>query len=78
LSGKNIIKSIREKKFRKRFQKDESYYLAPDDVRIGDFVDGAVLLFYKGVRKNMIPLTAAVVIFLFIYLTVSLVRPEWF
>jgi K+-transporting ATPase KdpF subunit len=52
--------------------------LASGDVWVGGFLDGAVFSLQKGVRKNMIPLTVALVIFLFIYLTVSLVRPEWF
>ncbi len=46
---------------------------------------GAVFVVFESVRENikvevtqMIYLTAVIAIFLFIYLVVALVRPEWF
>ena len=39
---------------------------------------GDMLLIFNSLRENMIYLTALVVIFLFFYLIVTLIRPEWF
>jgi K+-transporting ATPase KdpF subunit len=59
--------------------------LASGDVPAGHRSDGAVFAVFEGVRENlkgevtyMIYLTAVIAIFLFIYLVVALVRPEWF
>jgi K+-transporting ATPase KdpF subunit len=45
--------------------------------------NGAVVLVHRRVRQNlkepaMIYLTAAVSLFLFVYLFAALIRPEWF
>jgi K+-transporting ATPase KdpF subunit len=59
--------------------------LASGDVPAGHRGNGAVFAVFESVRENikvevaqMIYLTAVVAIFLFIYLIVALVRPEWF
>jgi K+-transporting ATPase KdpF subunit len=60
--------------------------LAAGDVSPGHYRDGIVLPVHGSLRENiedevipmMIYLTAAVAVFLFVYLVVALVRPEWF
>jgi K+-transporting ATPase KdpF subunit len=60
--------------------------LVSSDVSPGHCSDGTVLPVHESLRKNieeevmpmMIYLTAAVAVFLFVYLVVALVRPEWF
>jgi len=59
--------------------------LASGDVPAGHRGDGTMFIVFESVRENikpevtqMIYLTAVVAIFLFIYLVVALVRPEWF
>ena len=59
--------------------------LASGDVPAGHRRDVCVFAVFESVRENlkvevtqMIYLTAVIAIFLFIYLVVALVRPEWF
>jgi K+-transporting ATPase KdpF subunit len=59
--------------------------LASGYVPAGHSRDGALFAVLESVRENlkvevtqMIYLTAVVAVFLFIYLVVALVRPEWF
>jgi K+-transporting ATPase KdpF subunit len=61
----------------------ESNCLATSNVLLGARIDGLVLRFHYGVRENlrgaiMIYLTGAVALFLFVYLSAALMRPEWF
>jgi K+-transporting ATPase KdpF subunit len=60
--------------------------LAAGDVSLGHYSDGTVLPVHGSLRENiedevipmMIYLTAVVAVFLFVYLVMALVRPEWF
>jgi K+-transporting ATPase KdpF subunit len=74
----------------KRNYREETLYescnLAAGNVFLGHYIDGAMLPVYEilrenldnGVRWAMIYLTVIVAVFLFVYLVVALVRPEWF
>ena len=64
---------------------DEPVYLVCRDVSLGPCRDGIMLPVPDWLRENlkdevipMIYLTAAIAVFLFVYLVVALVRPEWF
>jgi K+-transporting ATPase KdpF subunit len=60
--------------------------MVASDVSFGSCSDGIILPVHGSLRENikdevmriMIYLTAVVVVFLFVYLIVALVRPEWF
>jgi len=60
--------------------------LVTGNVFPGDWYDGIDVFIHQSVRKNImnevvpmiIYLTGAVAAFLLIYLTISLIRPEWF
>jgi hypothetical protein len=65
---------------------NESMVLVTGNVFPGHRIDGNVFSVLESLRKNlkaevmamMLYLTAAISIFLFVYLSASLVRPEWF
>jgi K+-transporting ATPase KdpF subunit len=58
--------------------------LAASHVCPGDWHDGRLSVVSESLRKNLrgaamlIYITAAVALFLFIYLWVAMIRPEWF
>lgn len=57
--------------------------MATSDVPFGNRIYGLVLRIHCGVRQDiggaaMIYLTGAVSLFLFVYLSAALIRPEWF
>ena len=61
----------------------ESNSLATGNVLLGTRIDGLVLRIHRSVREDlrgaaMIYLTSAVALFLFVYLSAALIRPEWF
>ena len=62
----------------------EPVCVAAGDVRLGARVHDCFLRLHHGVREDlrrdeqMIYLTAAVSLFLFVYLFAALIRPEWF
>jgi K+-transporting ATPase KdpF subunit len=65
---------------------DEPRNVAGGDVSFGSCGNGPVLSLHEGLRKDlrreaismMIYVTLAVVAFLFVYLVIALLRPEWF
>jgi K+-transporting ATPase KdpF subunit len=58
--------------------------LVARDVRVGHRFDGTLLVVFESLRTHLrrsimlIFITAAVAAFLFIYLWVAMIRPEWF
>jgi K+-transporting ATPase KdpF subunit len=71
---------------RKEGFRNEPWILVSGDVYLRHCSDGNSVLFLHRLRENireevmliMIYVTAAVAVFLFVYLVVALVRPEWF